>query len=439
MARAKEFSNEAIAALPATGKRYEVKDPLKPGLRVIVQPNGKKSFAIRYSHDGQYRKLTLGSWPQVRLVETLEEKRTRLARDPKSAGPDARSLYDAAMSLKATGLDPSVHKVEQRREASAKREQDAADAHKFLVKAQFQKFLDRPHKKTGKAKRASSRKRYEGIFAPLLAMWGERDVRTITKAECEDAILEAGKRGVHAKASVFMLLNGFFVWLEKRETIPKSPMKTFDRVAAGSNRERTLTDEELKSVWHAGDQIEVFGGLVQMLILTGQRRTECASMKRSEINFAEKFWELPGDKTKNEMPHVVFLSDAAMKIIEAAPRFADCDLVFSTDGKTHFSGYSKGKAALDKLAPTSKSWTLHDLRRTLSTRFAKAGVPQVVTEKILNHGKGVLSGVAGIYNKFEYAEERRAAMTNWAVTLDRIVNPDAASNVVPIRAPEAVA
>lgn len=89
MPRVKEFSNELIAALPATGKRYEVKDPLCPGLRVIVQPSGAKSFAVRYSHDGQYKKLTLGSWPQIRLTETAEAKRERLSHDPTSQAPDA--------------------------------------------------------------------------------------------------------------------------------------------------------------------------------------------------------------------------------------------------------------------------------------------------------------------------------------------------------------
>ena len=82
MARTKEFTNETVAALATTGKRYEIRDPLCPGLRVAVQPSGAKSFVVRYSHDGKYRKLTLGAWPQVKLVESVAERNERLARDP---------------------------------------------------------------------------------------------------------------------------------------------------------------------------------------------------------------------------------------------------------------------------------------------------------------------------------------------------------------------
>jgi integrase len=395
--------------------RHEEIIPNLPGLRVVVQPSGAKSFVVRYSHAGQYRKLTLGAWPNLRFE------------------PDAVRLYREAMTKKATGADPALDFADRKEADAAKRQQPAEDVSKFTFKIQFESFLNRPHKKTGKPKRASSRKRYQGIIAPLAAKWNERDVRTIGKDECEDAINESAKRGPHAQAGLWMLLNGFFAWMEKRETIQKSPMKTFDRVSADSNRKRTLADDELKTVWLACDQLGAFGRFIRMSMLTGQRRTEVASMRRSAVNFIEKYWEIPGDKAKNEMPHVIFLSDASMAIIEASPQIADCDFVFTNGGKKHVKGFSKGKIALDKLA-LIPHWTLNDLRRTLSTRFAKEEIVSlVVAEKVLNHGKGVLGGVAGDYNKWEYAPERRKAMDDWAATLARIVD-GTPSNVVPIRA-----
>jgi integrase len=370
-------------------------------------------------------------------------RQTRMKRDPESDPPDARGLYDYLMALKKSDeADPCEYLARKKIDAKAKRDQDAADAENFLVKTQFQKFLDRPHKKTGKAKRASSRKRYESIFAPLLAKWGERDVRTVTKAECEDALVEAGKRGDHAKASTFMLLNGFFTWLEKRDTIQKSPMKSFDRIAADSDNERALSNEELKIVWRACDQLDTFGRIVRLLMLTGQRRTEVASMKWTQIDFEKKTWEIPGDAAKNAMPHVVFLSDSAVKIIESAPRIQGCEYVFKDKGPTHFKGYSKGKDQLDKLAPTATPWRLHDIRRTFMTRAASdLKISDKIAHKIVNHGvmPGSQATLDKIYNKYEYSDERRAAMIAWADMLARIVSDEPAANVVPIRQPEAVA
>jgi integrase len=260
------------------------------------------------------------------------------------------------------------------------------------------------------------------VFAALLRKWSERDVRSITRAECEDAITDAGKRGIHAAASMYMVLRAFFGWLEKRDLIVKSPMRAVEKVAAESSRERVLTDDEIKAVWRGSAKVPVFGDLVRLLLLTGQRRTECAAMKHSDIDLKEKLWRIAGAETKNRAPHVVPLSDEAIAIIKRQPRFEECDFVFTTDGATHFKGYSKCKAVLDKIAPTEQAWTLHDLRRTLATRLAKAGVSLVVAEKILNHGRGVLSGVAGTYNRHEYLEERRTALDNWAATVERIAN-----------------
>jgi integrase len=428
-----EWSNGFIAKLQPQAKRYELRDPLHPGLRIVVQPSGAKSFAIRYSHGGRYKKLTLGAWPQVKLVETVDERRARLARDPNSAAPDARSLYRAALAQKSTGIDPHAKKLEERRAAKDRAE---TDGEAYLVKTQFQKFLDRPNKRTGKAKRASSRKRYEGLFAPLAKKWGERDVRSITKADCEDALVEAGKRGHHAKASTFTLLNGFFTWLEKRDTIVKSPMRSFDRIAADSNNERALSDDELRLVWNACDHIGTFGHIVRLLILTAQRRTEVASMRWSQVNLAEKYWEIPGDVAKNEMPHIVFLSDPAVKILGSLPRIQASDYVFQGVGPTHFKGYSKGKDQLDKLAPTSSPWKLHDLRRTFMTRAASyLKISEKVAHKIVNHGamRGPRAVLDRIYNKYEYADERRAAMNAWAAMVDRVVRA-ATSDPVLLRA-----
>lgn len=424
------------AAYKPRAARYEIKDAVVPGLRLVVQPNGKKSWALRFSQAGEYRKITFGPFPLIPLAESAEARKARLARDPASIPPDARGLARHFLGLKATGVDIAELWDQQNRADTAVKD----EAQTVTVKAQFQNFLDRPNRRTGKSKRVSSRERYEGIMKPLMANWGDRDVRKITKAECEDALIEAGKRGEHAKASLFMLLNGFFVWLEKRDTIQKSPMKSFDRIAAESNNERALTDEELKLIWGACDQIGTYGRIIRLLMLTGQRLNAVAAMKWSQINLEKKIWEIPNELgMKADRSHIVCLSDAALKVIESMPRIQGCDYVFKDKGPTHFKGYSNGKRRLDKLAKTATPWKpQQDVRRTFITRAASdLKIPQKIIHKIVNHGveRGSLAALDRVYNKYDYETERRAAMDAWADRLKFIVTGSPASNVVPLRAP----
>ena len=66
-------------------------------------------------------------------------------------------------------------------------------------------------------------------------------------------------------------------------------------------------------------------------------------------------------------------------------------------------------------------WTLHDLRRTAATGLASLGVAPHVVEKLLNHATGVLGGVAGIYNRFQYMPEMRGALLKWEGHIETLV------------------
>jgi integrase len=425
------LTNDWVAGLKAATQRKEVKVLDFPGLRVAIQPSGQKSFVFRYSHDGRYRKATLGQWPGVSLVESADERAARLAANPKSEPVDAVTRYRLAKVRLAEGVDPGTERIAQRRERAAKA---ATDESEFAFRARWGRFLDRPHKRTGGTKRASSRRRYETAIGPVLEKWGSRDVRNITKADCDDVLSDAAARGRHAQATLFMVLNGFFSWLEKHDVVHRSPMKSFDRIAAKSNKTRVLTFDDLKAVWKASDQLGIFGAYVKVLALTAQRRMEIAALRFDEINFEKKLILLPGKRTKNGQDHIVHLSDAAMAILESMPRIGSCAYVFTSDGETHLKGFSKLKDRLDKLAPIA-AWTLHDLRRTFSTRAAENGIPALFVEKILNHQKlSEQTEVARIYNLYAYDAERRQTMDKWAAMIARAVEGGPADNVVPLRA-----
>ena len=184
------------------------------------------------------------------------------------------------------------------------------------------------------------------------------------------------------------------------------------------SRERVLTDDELRRVWLAADKLGYpFGVFVKLAILTGQRRSEIAGMRRDELRDGN--WTLPGTRTKNGRVHVVPLSRQAAELIDQQPCVSD-QFVFSSLGDKPISGFHNAKATLDRISNVA-DWTVHDLRRTTASGMARLGESLVVIEKVLNHVSGSLAGIVGVYQRHEFAVEKRAALQQWADHVERLV------------------
>ena len=149
-----------------------------------------------------------------------------------------------------------------------------------------------------------------------------------------------------------------------------------------------------------------YGPAVQLLILTGARQMEVGKLRWDEIGTDSI--ELPGDRTKNGEPHSIPLSSAARGIVAKLPRVANSPYLFHGRGNTPVNGWAVAKKRLDELA-NIPAWTIHDLRRTMATGLQKLGTPLQVTEAILNHVSGSRAGIVGVYQRHDYAEEKRAA------------------------------
>jgi integrase len=190
-----------------------------------------------------------------------------------------------------------------------------------------------------------------------------------------------------------------------------------------------LTDEELGLLWKATELSgSPFGPLFQLLILTGQRREEVAGLDWSELDRPTGSWLIPGYRTKNRKANYIPLSKAAIAVLDgiaADHPWPRTGYVFSTTGKTPVSGFSKAKRRMDELMRESlgerfQPWRAHDLRRTLATGMQRLGVRFEVTEAILNHVSGSRAGVAGIYQRYDWAAEKRDALGAWGAALDTI-------------------
>jgi integrase len=126
------------------------------------------------------------------------------------------------------------------------------------------------------------------------------------------------------------------------------------------------------------------------------------------------------------------LSDSAVSIFEKLPRIKGrAGLVFTTTGETPVSGEARAKQRLDEAMKSKERWTLHDVRRTVASGLQRLGFPIEVVEAVLNHKSGTVRGVAAVYARHDYADEKRKALDAWARYVETIVSGKS-DNIVPM-------
>jgi integrase len=192
-------------------------------------------------------------------------------------------------------------------------------------------------------------------------------------------------------------------------------------------RHRALSDHELGLVWRCSDCLgSPFGPIVRSLILTAQRRDEVGGLVWHELDLDGALWTLPAVRSKNRREHTIPLAPVTVEILRAQRPFADSPFLFSAGGRPP-SGFAKAKERLDKSVAKQNGgapiehWTLHDLRRTAASGMAKIGVDLPVIEKVLNHVSGSFAGIVGIYQRHDYAAEKRIALDKWAAHVANVV------------------
>ena len=206
-----------------------------------------------------------------------------------------------------------------------------------------------------------------------------------------DRLADTPSEQLHA----FAVLRQFFNWAYRKHYLNEHPMNRMKQPATQPSRERILTDEELGKVWKASGD-DAYGRLVKLLILTGQRRGEVSAITKDMMG--EDTLTLPASLTKNGRIHTIPFT-TLMKEIAA--------------GGLTWGGFSKSKAQLDERSGVT-GWTLHDLRRTCASGLASMGVALPTIEKLLNHVSGSsFGGVAGVYQRYNFLPEMRAALTKW--------------------------
>jgi integrase len=397
-------------ALPE--KRRELPDGKIAGLYLVLQPSGAKSWAVRYRVGGKPAKLTIGPYPAIDLAT-------------------ARKRAQEAVGELAGGKDPAVAKK------AAKEARRAEDSIADRVESVAALFVERSAKR--KAGPLWAREVERLLKVEIIPKIGSKRLGEVTRAEIHvllDGIVDRGSP--YTANRTLAVLRRMCNWAIERGIIAVSPVEKIKPPGAETARDRILSDDEIRLAWGAFNAVGwPFGDIAKLLLLTGARRDEIAEARWSELDLAAKTLTIAKERSKNGIAHEIPLSDAALRIFEGLPRIGDGKdgPVFTTTGKTPVSGWSRAKEQLDRAIGVSiPPWVLHDLRRTAASGMAGFGIAPHVVEAVLNHKSGTIKGIAAVYNRYNYATEKRAALDAWARRLSAVLTGETASNVIAIDA-----
>lgn len=416
----RRLANTDIDGLrPFKDRRREIVDTGCEGLRLRIMPSGKRSWSVVYRVSG-------GATGEKGTPKKGRPRRVTLGYS-EMPYKEARRRALEVVEMAADGEDYIEARTEKASGRSAR-----------SVEALIDRFIDEYAKRKGREDLARN-----WLEKPELEKWHGRELASITRADIH-ALLDdvSRKRGRAAVIEMRKHLSKLFHWAIDRELIQSNPITRLDRDEVYVERERVLSIEELRLIWDAcgdGDKDTnlgyPFGPMYRMLILTGQRRAEIGEMERGwrkEIKLDKDDEKavpaviVPPSKHKSRRGHTFYLSPPAVAILDSLPDAGGKFLFSSTGGKTPVSGYSKGKARLDRILAKRAAeeaekrgedpphpmdhWTPHDIRRSVATGMAEMGIPGEHIEQMLGHSMEKLKRT---YNKHTYAAEVREAMLRW--------------------------
>lgn len=413
------LTDVAIKNLKPSEKRREIADAKVPGLRLLMQPTGAKSWALRYRFAGKPQKWTIGGYPAV-SIET------------------ARKTARRGLAQVALGVDPALKKRSAREEA-----QREARAVKFeeALNTYFSVHVERNLK-------PSTAREHKRLLQKETQPWKGRRISDIAPGDVFRLLDAMIARGAPIGANrLHSRLSHFFAWAKSRQLITSNPLTDIAKPSSEKGRkgERILVDWELALVWRAAEQLGFpYAPIIRMLMLTGARRGEVAGMSWAEIDLTANSWTLPKERSKNLRTHALPLAPLARATLNALPRFArragETDFCFSARDKIP-NDFAKKKLRLDDAvlslrreidpdATPLASWVVHDIRRSLISGMARLGVELHVIERVVNHVSGSFGGIVSVYQKHKYEDQMRVALERWAAHIERIVAGEADTNVV---------
>ena len=384
---------------PPERGRVEIIDKVVPGLRVRIGASGIVSFIVRKRIGSSIKNVTLGRYgPRFTLADARKAARTALS--DLTAGKKVVAVRRDSLTVKSLWAEYVLTKTGLR-------------SHHEIIRTGEKHILPELGDRMADAVTRGEITRFiDGIRAPVMA------------------------RLVHAQ------LSAFYTWAMPRlDKLESNPCRDAGRPSRPKARDRVLSDTELATLWRVVDaQAEPWRSAVQLIVLTGQRKSEVFEARRGEFDLQAGVWTIPAERAKNGATHIVPLSAPVKAVLEGIAAVNDSKMLFPADGNPDRPASGIGKAVermragiRAELGDDVPQWSLHDIRRTVATGLQRLGIRFEVTEAVLNHVSGSKGGIAGVYQRHNWADEKRTALDAWATELQRILQGAKADNVVPIK------
>lgn len=396
----------AIRSLKPREKAYKVAD--RDGMYLVISPMGNRTFRFDYRFNGRRETLTIGRYPELSLTQARE------------------ALIEARRQIR-DGISPARAKADGKQ---GRRDTVTFGGHAALwlenaglaesTKAMRKSILDRD----------------------ILPVLGKRLLEEIRPSELMALCDRIKARGAPATAvHTREIVGQVYRYAIGRGLQVENPADKIQasKIAVFKPRDRALSPAEIRTFFTALESVATLPTLklaLRLILLTMVRKGELIGALWSEVDFEQATWTIPAARMKAGRAHVVYLSNQALDILVALKTCAGGSpylLPGRYDTEAGISNATLNRvidATLAKLSAEGREmepFTVHDLRRTGSTLLHEAGFNSDWIEKCLAH---VQKGVRAIYNKAEYAEQRRQMLQAWADMVDGWIR---GGDVVPLR------
>lgn len=385
-----KLTDRQIKNLKPKETRYEVFEGSGFGIRIA--PSGKKSWVFLYHFEGRPRRMTFGQYPKVSVAT-------------------AHEMHGKALADLEKGIDAGANKVEAN-------EEDRLSPTIAALAAEYMEKWAKPRKRSWQEDQRL-------LDKDVIPVWGHRKAKSIKRREVVLLLDEIVKRGSPIVANrTLAVIRRMFNFAIERDILENTPCLKVKAPAKENQRDRVLSKEEIKKLWHGLENttMSIFSKLaLKLQLTTAQRKWELASAEWKEFDLENGYWEIPAEKAKNGNLHLVPLSKLAINLLqELKDACGDSIWLFPSpvEGQ-HMAGEAVDHALRKHIKRLEIDYfTPHDLRRTAASHMTAAGIPRLVVSKILNH---VENSVTSVYDRHSYDKEKREALEIWGNSLMQLI------------------
>jgi integrase len=385
-----KLTKAIVESAEPKGAPYVLWDEALPGFGVRIERSGRRYYWVEYrSRDRKKHSASLGQHGVVTLLQ-------------------ARKAAHEIIAARKLGQNPIA-------DMKRKRTADSALEWRAYVDTYATEHLD-------KLRNAGERKRL--LLGIATERFGGVGINYVTRQDVLALVSQVARKTPTQASNLLAAMRAMYSWAVAREDVHSNPLAGI-KTPKTRVRDRVLSDAELALALDRMDAEHIlFRSLMRLIVTTGCRRAEAAESRWHEMDLDALMWRIPRERAKNGQAHAIpITSDMAgllAQIKPTGPRIG-AQFIFTTTGTTAVSGITKLIERLQRTeTDNAQRWTMHDLRRTFATGMQRLGVRLEVTEALLNHVSGSRGGVAGIYQRHQWAQEKRDAIELWSWFLDEI-------------------